>query len=58
MDIGRTIKDVIFITPWLISLILFSSTLLLIQLILLFSTSLIFIYKKLIRRLSWQTNQL
>ena len=46
MDISRTIKDVILITPWIISLILFVVVMGFIHLFLLFGYSLIFIYER------------
>ena len=45
MDISRTIKDVILITPWLLSLFLFSIVMGITHLFLLFVGNLIFIYE-------------
>jgi hypothetical protein len=46
MDISRTIKDVILITPWLLSLFLFSIVIVITNLLLLFTGNLIFIYEE------------
>mgnify|MGYP003134630903 CR=1 FL=1 len=45
MDISRTLKDVILITPWLLCLLVYSVTLGFIHLFLLFISNLIFIYE-------------
>ena len=46
MEFGKTLKDVILITPWIISLVLFMFVTSFIYLFLLFGYSLIFIYDK------------
>ena len=46
MDTSRTIKDVVLITPWIISLVLFMLVTSFIHLFLLFGYSLIFIYER------------
>ena len=45
MDISRGIKDIVLITPWIISFILFTCMNLFIYLFLLLWSNLIFIYK-------------
>ena len=46
MDISRTIKDVILITPWLILLSIFGVVILFSQLLVLLMGGLIFIYEE------------
>jgi len=51
MDISRTLKDVILITPWLLCLLVYSVTLGFIHLFLLFISNLIFIYENINRNI-------
>ena len=46
MDISRTIKDVIFITPWAIAILCMLIVMIPIYLLVLFSSYLIFIYEE------------
>ena len=46
MGIGRIIKDMVLITPWLILLSIFSVVILFSQLLVLFIGNLIFIYEE------------
>jgi hypothetical protein len=47
MEFGRTIKDLILITPWIVAVLCMLIVMIPVYLLLLFWSSLIFIYEKL-----------